>query len=309
MTDRTQSSREPPLPSSAAFPAPGRVLASCLLVACLLGAAYAATQYYRHWVAPGLVAKQSAVATVDAAPPRLPADAQAILNPRGLVRQFDLDAEANLPTMWSSLQLLAAAGLLAAIWRHHRAAGTPMSRLWGLLALGFVALAVDEVVSLHNQMYVPAAGDEVRKARGVFYYSWVVPALGLVAVVGAMYARFVWRLPWRTRVLFALAGAGFVGSAVGGEMLMGLLISEGAAGRRIVAIGTIALEELGEMTAIAVFLYGLLDYMRRNGIALTLGYPAADARSTAASADELHAAASLPLRPRIPVPLPGTRAA
>ena len=289
----------PPPPESgsptafARLPAPGRVLIACLTVIALLAGAYGATQYYRHRVAPGLVEAARASAANPAT-----IDAQAILNPRGLVRQFDLDAEANLPTAWSSLQLLSAAGLLAMTWRHRVAAHMPLAGFWGALSAGFLLLAVDEVVGIHNHLYVAADDLAARKARGVFYYSWVVPALAVVCVVGVISVRFLWRLPRRTGCLFMLAGAAYVAAAIGGEMLMGWLIAEGAAGRRLVAVGAVACEELGEMTAIALFLYGVLDYMRREGIALVAGYPHLGTTATAdPSSDDAPLALHPPDRP------------
>ena len=60
-----------------------------------------------------------------------------------------------------------------------------------------------------------------RKARGVFYFSWVIPALIAVAGVVLFYLRFLWKLPPTTRLLFLIAGVWFVASAAGGEMVQG----------------------------------------------------------------------------------------
>lgn len=289
----------PSPPRTSLLPRPGAFLGFGLAAAAVFAVMFVATQYYRHRVAPQRV--QAAMAAPD-----WPTDASAaaaarqhIQDPRGVVRLFDLDAEANLPTAWSSFQLLGVAGLLAVNGVHARRAGQRFGATWLLLAGGFALLAIDEAAQLHGGMYVAASGEVDRRARGVFYYSWVIPALAIVGVAGAMFARFLWNLPPRTRWMFVGCGVAYVGSAVGGEMLAGWLKSAGVTRQRLLATAAILCEEVGEMVAITAFASAVLTHMRHSGVALLAGDETAPQPTRAAD----DAAAP------IPFPRPGRQAA
>jgi len=66
------------------------------------------------------------------------------------VRLFDPDAEANVPTWFSSLLLLLAAALLAAMARAKHVRRDPFTPLWIALAMVFAGLSVDEFASVHE---------------------------------------------------------------------------------------------------------------------------------------------------------------
>jgi hypothetical protein len=255
---------------------PVRVWLWCASIATMFLVAFGATQYYRHYVAPNRLA--AAMAQPDWPVEGSPAERAAkrnINDPRGIVRQFDLDSESNLPTAWSTMQLLIAAGLLLVIAVHHRrtdqrATATP-SIAWMLLGGGFILLAFDETAGVHNLLYLSSVSEDVRRTRGVFYFSWVVPAGALVLAIGLAYLRFLFRLPKRTRSLFVAAGAVYVIAAIGGEMVMGSLISRGLGDAKLsVTVALIAFEEFGEMLAIATFIYALLDFMGRTGVSVMI---------------------------------------
>jgi hypothetical protein len=285
----------PPRAATSLLPRPKGFLRVGLLIAAILAVAFVATQFYQHRIAP---------ARLEAAmrQPDWPTDASAasamrrhITDPRGIVRFFDLDAEANLPTAWSGLQLVAGAGLLGVVGVQARRAGRPFATMWLLLAAGFVLLAIDEMAQIHGGMYLAASGEAQRRARGVLYYSWVVPALAIVGVSGLVFARFLMHLPSRTRWLFAGCGAMYVLSAIGGEMTAGWLKSSGVQRRHLLTSLTVTLEEIGEMVAITFFAASVLDYLRRSGIDLLIS------EGTGPAAPETEAP--------IPFPRPGRQAA
>jgi|GEM_PF-2074820 len=247
-----------------------RVAALAVGAAMVLVALYLATQTYRIKIAPAEL--QAAMNNVNW--PKTEAAAAAaregIVNPRGVVKMFDLDAEGNLPAIWSVVQLIAAALLLLVIAKHHRTVGDGTSWLWMILGFGFLFLALDEGGSIHSSFYLSSSTQGVRKARGIFYFSWIIPAMIAVAVVGLFYLRFLWRLPTATRWLFILAGAWYVGSAVGGEMAQGWWAAQGLSKVRFSWAAMTIAEEAGEMLSIALFVCTLLDYMRRESITLQL---------------------------------------
>jgi hypothetical protein len=97
----------------------------------------------------------------------------------GMVPIFDLGREASVPAGYSALLLLTAAGLLALIARIERSREGRLWFYWAVLALGFVYLAADELVAVHEKLNRP-----LRDLLGVSddVTTWVVAgALGALA--------------------------------------------------------------------------------------------------------------------------------
>jgi len=182
---------------------------------------------------------------------------------RGLMEfalRFDLDHEINIPTWYSSCTLLCCAVLLAAITVARKQAGCRYAVHWGLLALAFLFLSVDETANLHEILIVP-----LRRrlgAQGLLYFAWVIPGAVLVGAFALAYVRFLLELDKRTRYLFLAAGAAYVGGALGMEMVGGACADwYGLESMRYLAAMTV--EESLEMLGIVIFLYALFDYIRR----------------------------------------------
>ncbi len=56
---------------------------------------------------------------------------------------------------------------------------------------------------------------------GALYFGWVIPASIMVSIFVLSYSRFLLHLPSITRFRFIWAGAIFVGSAMGVELILG----------------------------------------------------------------------------------------
>jgi hypothetical protein len=141
----------------------------------------------------------------------------------GLVRQFDLNGEANIPSWYQATSLLLCSILLAAIASTKKADGDSYARHWIALSIIFLYLAIDEAAQLHEMLTVP-----LRSAfhpSGFFYYVWVIPLGAFVLIFVLAYLRFLAHLPAKTRLLFIIAGAIYVGGALGMEMVAGYLRS------------------------------------------------------------------------------------
>jgi hypothetical protein len=166
------------------------------------------------------------------------------------VELFDVDWEQSIPTWYSGFALLIAAGLLLGIAGRRRVDGERDARYWYGLAAGFVALSFDEVAGFHETLQTAMGG------------GWTGPGALLAAAVGVLYAPFLWRLPGRTRVLFAVAGAVFLGGVLGIESLttelMPVLKTVDSLEYKLLA----GLEEGLEMYGVVLFIHALLDYMR-----------------------------------------------
>ncbi|WP_141243119.1 hypothetical protein [Geodermatophilus obscurus] len=178
---------------------------------------------------------------------------------RGQLRTYlDVFDETNLPTWWAASVLVAAAlacGVVAAL------SGPGVARRrWSLLAGLTAALSVDEATVLHERLdraVLPWLSPED------FPYLWVVPGavLGLAVVVSVVGLTRAAPAPARRRLLL---GFGLLlGSALGGEVVQGLLVAEGLLGRPFVV--AYHLEELGETLGAVALLAGavrMIDVVR-----------------------------------------------
>ena len=176
----------------------------------------------------------------------------------GFVEAFNVDAEANIPTYFSSLLLLGAAVLAGIIASAARRRGAAFVNHWRMLAVILAYVSLDEFASLHENLISPLR--TLLGADGLFFYAWVIPALGILLLLGVVYARFFWHLSPRSKVLFAGAALVYVGGGLGVEMIGGLYASQyGVATFNYALITTV--EEALEMVGLAILIYALLDYL------------------------------------------------
>jgi hypothetical protein len=167
---------------------------------------------------------------------------------------FSLSHEQNLPTWVSACLLFSCAVTLALIASDERRRGSRWVRHWWALSLIFFYISVDELASIHEN------ANQWFDLSGVFYFGWVIPASIAVAIVGLSYLRFLGALPPRTRRQFLIAGACYVGGALGIELLLGWWTDR--VGDKNFGYGMIDLvEESMEMIGVALFLLAVLEYL------------------------------------------------
>jgi hypothetical protein len=179
----------------------------------------------------------------------------------GLVSLTFVDNERNIPTLFSVLDLALASLCLAVVAALTRKNGRPDFSKWVVLSVGFLYLAFDEALSLHERMSAPIKSFFGGRDVGFHHTYWAIPGLAGVIVLGLYFLKFLFRLPARTRILFVLAGAIFVGGAVGVEMLSGDYYEVHGYGLGYSMIATI--EESLEMAGVILFIYAILDYLAR----------------------------------------------
>ena len=221
-------------------------------------------------------------------------------------RIFKVDRESSIPTYFSALMLLAAAAALAVVARRER--GRPYAAHWKGLAAIFLYLSVDEAVGIHELAIDPTR--ELPGVRGFLLFTWVVPAAALLVVFALAYWRFWRHLPAPLRRGLAVAGALYVGSAIGIEMIGARL--HDSFGQMDVRYALVALaEEAGEMFAIVLLLRSLLRHLAGGAGAVEIQVGAGGAGSAAASphpAPPRTSAAPAPGRARstdtLPAPAP-----
>ena len=176
----------------------------------------------------------------------------------GLVPLFSLDREANIPTWYAGCSILVCAALLFLIAAATKSEGDRVWRDWRLLAVVFVLMSLDELASIHEWSVGPLR--TLLKAEGPFHFTWVVPGILFVVYVLFRLRRFLVGLDTSFRNRLLLAGALYMGGAVGLEMVGGAYLSRYE--RDAVYSALTIVEEFLEMIGILLLLRALLYYLR-----------------------------------------------
>lgn len=168
---------------------------------------------------------------------------------------WDLDTEDTVPT-WFSTLLLAGIGALLLAWRRELGASGRAGWAWTFLGAVFLALSFDEMASLHERLG-GVVGSALSIDSGPLLYAWVIPAaVALVAFVVVLMP-FLRSLHRVTLTRFVVAGAVFVGGALGLELVGGALTSS-VGTEATVSWAVTALEETLEMAGALLFLRGIM---------------------------------------------------
>ena len=174
---------------------------------------------------------------------------------------LNMDRELNLPTLFSTLILLAAAVLLR---RLSGVPGNEASADWTLLSRIFGFLAVDEALQIHEILILPGLRHQVHPALAS---TWVIPysliALGLLWRL----RHFLTSLANATSSRFLRAGAVYVMGAVGMEMVGSFAVRSGLIRLHSFWYGAITgVEESLELLGLILFLHALMrELLMRSG--------------------------------------------
>jgi len=181
---------------------------------------------------------------------------------QGLITLFNSAAEGNLPTYYSSVLLLIAALLLLVVTLTERTIKSRFVSYWAFLTFGFIYLSMDEMLVLHESIsqFIRAVTDY--SGEGVLSSPWVILGAITVTVIFMMFFKFIIHLDRKTKYLFLLAGALYVGGAIGFEIIENLYAD--SHGQDLVYSMMQNLEEGMEMAGIIVFIYGLLKYIGKS---------------------------------------------
>lgn len=185
----------------------------------------------------------------------------------GFVPLFNFGQEQNIPTLFSTLLMLASALCFFVLYRMGGVSRYARN-VWLVLSLTFCFLAVDETAVIHERFSLSVK--EWLDVGGYLFFAWVIPYSVGTAVLAAVVGVPIWRLGWRYRLLFGAAGLTFVGGAIGVEMLGGNYYEahQQQADLNYRLLQTV--EELLEFTGLIILLYTLLDLLRSRTSALTV---------------------------------------
>jgi len=180
----------------------------------------------------------------------------------GLVDLFYVDAEANIPTAYSSFAWLLCSLTAAIIALTKKQAGDRFTQYWKGFALVFAYLALDELAAIH-ELFIGSMRS-LFHASGLFYYAWIIPG-GIFTLVFALSCfKFVRTLPLKTQILLILAGTTFVAGAIGMEMIGGWHTEAFGYQADLTYVLIATIEETLEMLGVLILLYALLSYMGKH---------------------------------------------
>ena len=175
---------------------------------------------------------------------------------------FDFELDSNITTWYSSITLFISSLLLWGIAIYKKGIKDSFSLHWRFLAIIFAFLSLDEVAMLHERAGQVLDSLSSVEFDGWLYFQWVLIGVPLTLIIALAYFKFIVHLPTKTRNLFILAGALFVGGALGLEILAGHRESLNPDSNLIYKLIT-TIEELWEKLGVMVFIYALLDYMAK----------------------------------------------
>lgn len=188
-----------------------------------------------------------------------------------LVKKFDLDLEANnIPTWYQSMTLALTSFLLITIALIRKHVGAKDAWFFTMLGAGFIYMSMDEAVSIHEHMT-----DILRhfvSLSGIFYFAWVVPGLLIVATVGVLSLRTLFKMTPKYRYLMMASGFIYLMGAIGIEMLGGRYYEhhlEGLDASNMTYNVITGIEETFEMSGIAMFITTLLSFIRNEAFAVS----------------------------------------
>ena len=210
-------------------------------------------------------------------------------------RIVDLNGEANLPALYTMLLFEIAAVLLLANWHldRHRPGRTWWRHGgWLLLAAAFAFLGFDEAAQVHER-FGTLTERLLGHLGGWLLFAWVIPYGLAVAVLAATLVPFLAGLPGDSRGRFLLAGAVYVGGAVGCEVLGAGYISSGhfaddrPASVRLLG-WLVCLEETMEMAGLIAFGGALLRHLALHQGCEQVRFAASAAEAVSVPISDLH---------------------
>lgn len=172
---------------------------------------------------------------------------------------FDINREDSIPTFVASMGLGICSILLFIVGYLVRRKKLSDFPYWIGLAIFFLYMAIDETVRIHEKMGGPLR--EIFDPEALYDMVWLIPYGALTILIGAIYLRFILRLPRETKTLFIVSGLTYIMGAVGFEYLSGrqdALYGVANFGYQLFVV----LEEGLELLGTAIFMYSILNHIQ-----------------------------------------------
>lgn len=184
----------------------------------------------------------------------------------GIIPLFDFYEEHNVPTYFSSLNLLLTAAILLYITEHKRAEGDKRKHAWFVLAFGFVFMSIDELADLRIVLSNVVKGilknDQYVQSIPFFSVAWTVPVFVILVVLAIYFIPFLTSLSRKYLFHFTAAGMLFVFATMGMETLGGNQVIATKGVRDLTFAVMVSIEETIEIFSILYFQFALIQYLR-----------------------------------------------
>ncbi len=141
--------------------------------------------------------------------------------PDGLIRIFDLNQEANIPTFFEALILFCIAILLAVIALINIQKKESYRWKWLFFSLLFMYLAFDEAAQIHELFTGPVRRFINQDNLGIFYFAWVIPGILFLVAIVLFFLKFIQQLPIKLKKGIILGFTLYFSGAIGMELLNG----------------------------------------------------------------------------------------
>jgi hypothetical protein len=174
------------------------------------------------------------------------------------IASLDVDSEASIPAWFSSSVLLLCSVLLAIVTSTLKRNSERYVAHWGVLAIIFALLSLDESISVHERFIEPLR--TLLGVGGLLHFAWVILGGAFAVIIALAYSRFVFNLPAEIKRLFIVAGTLYLSGVLGLEMIGGLWVDLYGQ-QNWVYHGIATVEEFLEMSGAILFLYALMKYL------------------------------------------------
>lgn len=181
--------------------------------------------------------------------------------------RFNLDAEGNIPTFFSTMFLIFSAVILGTIAISKKNDGDRYALHWLTLFIIFFLMAFDEAASLHDMLDRPLK--YLINTDGIFYFTWVIPAMIFLLVFLVSYLKFWLHLPLQSKIQIAFAFILYISGALGFEIISGSYKSNFSEPNLNYILIT-NIEETLEFAGIVLFIYALLKYLNQYSAGLKI---------------------------------------
>ena len=180
---------------------------------------------------------------------------------KGFTPLFRLNGVGNIPTLYGAVVLLTTSALCGLIGLGHRQTNTGRPLAWFALAAIAFLLSFDEASQIHQLLDVNERWTENMRARQpTMIEPWVIVyAIALLGLAIAFLPFFL-SLTRRYQILFGGAATIFVVGGLGLEIVSAIEFARFGPTLKFEAISSA--EEMMEMSAVAVLVVALLDYMK-----------------------------------------------
>lgn len=173
-------------------------------------------------------------------------------------RKFHLNSEMSFPAYYSSMLLWVACLIIGYIAYVEKEKSTKYWKHWILLSVLFLALSIDEMLAIHEEVteYLRIS----LNISGPGQYAWAIVGTAFVIVLFIFFAKFLFSLPFKTQVRLYISAAVFLGGALGMELIGGYF---GDADTTVLYHNIfVIIEESMEMFGVILFIRALLLYLR-----------------------------------------------